>query len=109
MKTMSRRQFLKTGAMAVMVAPLVVPEMAKIQSQEVVTFDPAKTFGLIRAEDTRGPCKVFLNDEDVSDQCNEANDREGWVKLIWVDSHGDILCPVTFRYIYGKVRIVPWD
>ena len=109
MNTMSRRQFLRTGAAAVVCAPLLVSEIAKGQPQDIATFDPELTYGHISAND-RPYCqwKVLLDGEDISDQCTEAHDREGWVMIFDTNRYGDLSIWHP-RKLYGKVRILPWD
>jgi len=100
----SRRDFLRLAGCAIIGAPAAAKALAE---GPPVTFDAERTYGLVTAEHGAG-FKVFLNGEDVSMQADQANDREGWVRIIDADKDGHFIWPITYRRIYGKVLIVKW-
>ena len=107
-KEVTRRKFLTQfvlpwGMLGVFTVGLGISEADK---QEPGCFDPSKTYGYISADTGGARFKVYLNDEDVSCQSFEANDREGWVGLYDADL-GGITWPLHRRRVYGKVVIRP--
>jgi hypothetical protein len=101
----SRRDFLRLAGCAIVGAPAAAKALAE---GPPATFDAERTYGLVRAKDSPW-FKAFLNGEDVSSQCTEADDREGWVCIIDADKDGRFTWPITSRRVYGKVRITPWE
>lgn len=110
MAEMTRREFFLFSA-AVWTVAVAAPVVAIIhsnpkQSKAVPTFDKTHTFGYVSAwvHDTHN-LKAYLDGEDVSSQCFEADDREGWVGLYMADKDGSVLAPLQAKRIYGHVVI----
>ena len=101
---MNRREFLNK------LLPFGLITTMPLSVASIATFNNRLTYGYVSVNDpVSSYCKVYLNGEDVSGQCYEADDREGFVGLYNAHKEGNLIhldYPVVKRRVYGNVRIV---
>ena len=99
-RNVNRRDFLKVAALA-----LSGGFVRRYKNDRPARLDDATTFGYQSAEDNPY-FRVYLDGEDVSGQCHEFDDREGWVGLYAKISRDSLLYPLHQFRVYGHVRAV---